>query len=180
LERIFIYEILEQNTTMKNQVLRDKDGRRIGETEILAEGTQTQRGRGSLATHGDENPKILTVKSIARFLLLVIAVALSACSRNVPPTDAEITEKLLPKTATQYAWDFKVVRIQRGKTFESDGKFGLKGEPVYPVRFTYSYSDFEIIRNSEGGRQEAVLLSQLVLERQFWKNEFGEWATNHR
>lgn len=139
--------------------------------------------------------------------LAAIAVTLSSCNKNSfesPPSDEEITQMLLPPQVSKermtqlasegrypYEWEFTVAKIQRGSRIKSKGEYGPEGTAVFPVRFTYSFNDFEIlvgpadgrrvIRQGPGdGRREAILRSERTIEHRFWRNEFNEWVIDRR
>ena len=95
--------------------------------------------------------------------------------RDKPPSDETIANMLLPEENEQFHWNVKLLGIQRGIQFASDGTYGPVGTKVYPVRLTYAFTHFEMRRRPGEERYKAEVQEEAKTEVRFWLNEFGEW-----
>jgi len=103
------------------------------------------------------------MKLLRTLFTLLLALALAGCDSPSGP-DEEAISQMLHHPGDGHN-GFRIHNIQRGDTLVSEGKNGPKGTKVFPIRIAFSYEN----RTRKGSRVD------FNIERNFYKNEFGEW-----
>lgn len=128
----------------------------------------------------------LMMFTFKRFIQLTAAVSLSvlllsSCEKRLP-----VPEEVILKAVQHVAPDDSTEPTGHivGEALQSDGNFGVKGKPIYPIRTV-----FEVSRKVPVEWDELTGLPRLPQEREtarlyveieYTENEFGEWSSRYR